>query len=85
MTQNSSTVHGLAIHPDASSICVSAIIDKSIPTAGGIIGMGIFKGLDNYAAAGIVMGVSVKSYERAKKSFITFKGNSLILKLNNNY
>ena len=67
-------IYGVAIHPDASPICASAIIDRSMPTVGGIIGVGIFKGLENYVGAGILMGASVKNYERAKKSYVTFKG-----------
>ena len=50
-----------------------------MPTVGGIIGVGIFKGLENYNGAGIVMGIPIKSYERAKKSFVTFKSKWIII------
>jgi len=39
------SVYGWAIHPEDSSICMSALVDRSIPYVGGIIGINILTGL----------------------------------------
>lgn len=41
-------VYGLAIHPEDSSICMSALVDKSMPFTGGVIGMNVLSGLSKY-------------------------------------
>jgi hypothetical protein len=39
---------GVGIHPEESSICSNAYIDRSIPLEGGMLALGISKGLDTY-------------------------------------
>lgn len=93
----SSIVYGLAVHPDASMICASSIVDKStnryklaiisaflsvliylgMPLVGGVVGIGVFKGLEGYQGGGIVMGLGIRAYDRAKLSYVTFKGSVL--------
>ena len=41
-------VFGLAIHPDVSPICLSALVDNAISYYGGIISISILPGLDQY-------------------------------------
>ncbi len=38
--QQTQNVYGVGIHPDASGICASAIVDRSSPVTGGIIAVG---------------------------------------------
>jgi hypothetical protein len=38
--QQTQNVYGVGIHPDASSICASAIVDRSSPVTGGTIAVG---------------------------------------------
>lgn len=45
---SSATVQGMGIHPSASPICESAIIDKAMPPYGGVIAINIFQGLKSY-------------------------------------
>ena len=49
-----------------------------MPLTGGVIAIGIFKGLENYQGGGIVSGLGIKGYDRAKLSYTTFKGKKLI-------
>lgn len=44
----SEDVYGLSIHPDASPICLSALVDNAISYYGGIISISILAGLNNY-------------------------------------
>jgi len=47
-----SKVKGIGIHPDDSSICKSAIIDRAMPVVGGIIGVGLYTGISKYDKGG---------------------------------
>ena len=38
--QQTQNVYGVGIHPDASGICASAIVDRSCPVTGGIVAVG---------------------------------------------
>jgi hypothetical protein len=64
---------GKAIHPQESSICKAAIADNSVPFFGGVIGVGISKGLLNYDKGGVINGINVLSHKKSQKSFTTFK------------
>jgi hypothetical protein len=39
---------GLGIHPEESSICINAIIDRVMSFYGGIVAVSIFNGLSSY-------------------------------------
>jgi len=72
----SSLVYGVGIHPEESSICRSAIVDKAIPLVGGIIGINILTGMNFYDESGSAddyFGLAPKSFGVSKKSFTTFK------------
>jgi len=43
-----SDVFGYGIHPEESSICMSALVDRSIPFHGGVIGINVLTGLKEY-------------------------------------
>lgn len=45
-----SEVFGYGIHPEESSICMSALVDRSIPFHGGVIGINVLTGLNAYEA-----------------------------------
>lgn len=44
----STQIFGTAIHPEESSICRSALVDRSMPLTGGLVGVGITYGLPGY-------------------------------------
>ena len=44
-----------------------------MPFFGGVIGVGITRGLSNYEKGGKVFGIEIKQFKQAKKSFYTFK------------
>ena len=44
-----------------------------MPLVGGVIGVGVTKGLDNYDKANAVNGIDIKSYTKSSKSFFTYK------------
>ena len=69
----SAPVFGVGIHPEEASICRSAIVDRSMPYIGGVIGIGISHGLNSYEAGHPYAGLEVKSYKSSSKSFFTFK------------
>jgi len=46
---NTEEVYGLSIHPDASPICLSALVDNAVSFYGGIISISILAGLNNYS------------------------------------
>ena len=68
---------GGGIHPAKSSICRSAIADRSMPFSGGIFGVAILTGLPNYEGNADKIqtrGIDVQSYSTwSQKSFVTFK------------
>jgi len=41
-------VYGYGIHPQESSICMSALTDRSMPFHGGVIGVNVLSGLSKY-------------------------------------
>jgi len=40
-----SKVFGEGVHPEETSICRSAILDRAVPFSGGLLGMGVAQGL----------------------------------------
>lgn len=69
----STPVFGSGIHPEESSICRSAIADRSMPPFGGLIGIGVMTGLSAYEKAPSYMGLEIKAHKASAKSFITYK------------
>lgn len=67
------SVFGLGIHPQESSICKSAIVDGAMPLIGGVIGIGIVSGLEYYERASPKNGIEVHSFQKSSKSFFTYK------------
>ena len=67
-------IYGIGIHPEESSICRSAIIDKAVPPCGGLIGIGVAHGLTSYdASPDKLLGVQVETFKKSEKSFFTYK------------
>ena len=69
----STPVFGSGIHPEESSICRSAIADRSMPAFGGLIGIGVMPGLSTYEKAPHYMGLEIKAHKVSAKSFVTYK------------
>lgn len=69
----STPIFGTGIHSDEASICRSAIVDRSMPFFGGIIGIGVSHGLKSYQASAKYGGLEIKSYKSSSKSFFTYK------------
>lgn len=67
------SVFGLGIHPEESSICKAAIVDGAMPLIGGVIGVGVTSGLDFYERANPKHGIEVRSFQRSSKSFFPYK------------
>ena len=62
------------MHPEESWICSSAIVDRAMPVFGGLIGVGISKGLEHYPHSDTeIFGVTVEDFSKSHKSFFTFK------------
>lgn len=71
------SVYGLGIHSEESSICKSAIVDGAMPMIGGVIGIGVTNGLDFYERANPKFGIDIRPFQRSSKSFFTYKVLSL--------
>ena len=63
---------GIGIHPEEASVCAAAFIDQSIPFEGGLVGIGIAKGLESYEG-GSLKNIDVSGFQKSKRSFVTFK------------
>jgi len=72
-----SSVLGIGIHPEESSICKSAIYDQSMPWHGGVIGVGIQSGLEKYSKGRIISGLQAKAFGPSAKSFYTIKVDNI--------
>lgn len=72
-----SMVKGVGIHPEDSSICKSAIVDRAMPVLGGIVGVGIFIGLNKYDKGGKINGIEVGSGSNSDKSFGVVKVDNI--------
>jgi len=66
-------VFGVGIHSADASICKSAIYDWSMPTIGGVIGVGITPGLGSYQKGKILFGIEAFIAGPSEKSFYTVK------------
>jgi len=64
---------GMGIHPEESSICRAAIVDRSIPLYGGIIGVNILTGLNKYEEGHLYHGIKTEKMAQSSKSFTTIK------------
>lgn len=72
-----SLIFGVGIHPQESSICKSAIVDKALPLTGGIIGLTIVDGLEYYDRAQPIFGMEISSHQKSMKSFFVNKVDNI--------
>lgn len=71
--QGATSVFGLGIHPEEASICRSAIVDRSMPLTGGVIGIGVTHGLNDYQKAPNYADLEIRAHKVSKRSFFTYK------------
>jgi len=69
---NSPTM-GKGIHPEESSVCRAAIIDRSMPLFGGVIGINILTGIDGYESTEKYHSIKAIKKGPSLKSFTTYK------------
>ncbi|MCQ2815708.1 MAG: hypothetical protein MJ252_00430 [archaeon] len=69
--------YGVGIHPEESSICSSAIVDRASSIYGGIISININKGLDLYTGGLKIFGISISPFIKSKRSFTVSKIDSV--------
>lgn len=69
---NSPTM-GKGIHPEESSVCRAAILDRSVPLYGGVIGVNILTGIDGYEGAEKWHSIKSNKAANSLKSFTTYK------------
>mmetsp|Transcript_118154 Transcript_118154/g.176567 ORF Transcript_118154/g.176567 Transcript_118154/m.176567 type:complete len:91 (-) Transcript_118154:4050-4322(-) len=67
------SVFGIGLHAEESGICQAAIVDNSMPLFGGVIGIGITRGLERYEGGQEIKGIKIKNMKNSKKSFFTYK------------
>jgi len=64
---------GIGIHPEESSVCRAAIIDRSLTIYGGVIGVNILTGLTGYEGGEEFHKIKPMKKGGSLKSFTTYK------------
>jgi len=73
-----SKIYGEGIHPEESSICRAALIDRAIPLVGGVIGISALTGLEKYdEGQNQNLGLEVLGHSSSMKSFSVFKVDNI--------
>jgi len=50
---------GIGIHPEESSVCRAAIVDRAVTLYGGVIGVNILAGIPNYQGGVVIHNIKV--------------------------